>query len=372
MRGIARRDLLAGAALTGAALAVPRADRARHARPWRVGCNFVPSTAVNQLEMWQAETFDPAAIDRELGFAEGLGMNAARVFLHDLVWRDDPDGFRRRIEAYLAAASRRGIATLFVLFDSCWDPAPRAGPQPAPRPGVHNSRWVQGPGAAALTDEAQWSRLEGYARGVASAFAGDARVLGWDVWNEPDNTNAGSYGAREPPDKVDRVRRLLPLAFDWVRAADPGRPLTSALWRGASPDALGPVGRVQVERSDVLSFHCYGPPAAFEAAVDALEPSGRPILCTEYMARPLGSTVEAILPVARRRGVAAFNWGLVAGRTQTNRPWDTWRQAAEGEPVPWFHDLLHPDGRPYDEAEAATLRRLGASERDGPASPARP
>ncbi len=25
-------------------------------QPWLVGCNFIPSTAVNQLEMWQEET----------------------------------------------------------------------------------------------------------------------------------------------------------------------------------------------------------------------------------------------------------------------------------------------------------------------------
>ncbi len=359
MRDVARREVLAGAAAGAAALALGPAVAGGEARVPRTGCNFIPSTAVNQLEMWQADTFDLATIDRELGFAAALGLDAARVFLHDLAWHADPDGFLRRFDAVLASAARRGIAVLPVLFDSCWDPFPRLGPQPPPRPGVHNSRWVQSPGAAALGDRAQWPRLEAYGRSVVSAFRADARVLGWDVWNEPDNLNGGSYGGSEPPDKLDRVLDLLPRAFDWVRAAGPAQPLTSPLWQGdwTSPDRLGPVQRVQVDRSDVLSFHCYDPPAAFERAVAALRRYGRPLLCTEYMARPRGSTVQAILPVARRDGVAAFAWGLVAGKTQTILPWDTWQHAATVAPTVWFHDLLRPDGRPYDEAEAATLRR---------------
>lgn len=40
---------------------------------WYFGANFIPSTAINQLEMWQKETFDPTTIDRELGFARKIG-----------------------------------------------------------------------------------------------------------------------------------------------------------------------------------------------------------------------------------------------------------------------------------------------------------
>jgi len=54
---------------------------------WLVGSNYIPATAINQLEMWQADTFDPQRIDLELGWAEGLGMNTMRVFLHDLLWQ---------------------------------------------------------------------------------------------------------------------------------------------------------------------------------------------------------------------------------------------------------------------------------------------
>jgi hypothetical protein len=114
------------------------------------GANFIPSTAINQLEMWQEETFDPETIDRELGWAAGLGLNSMRVFLHHLLWEQDREGFLRRLDRFLEIAEHHRIGVIFVLFDGVWDPEPRLGKQRAPRPHVHNSGWVQSPGAAVL------------------------------------------------------------------------------------------------------------------------------------------------------------------------------------------------------------------------------
>jgi len=161
-------------------------------QPWLVGSNFIPASAINELEMWQADTFDPQEIDKELGWAQGLGMNTMRVFLHDLLWQQDAAGFRHRIDTFLTIAAKHRIRPVFVLFDSCWDPFPRLGPQHPPIPGVHNSGWVQSPGANALKDAAQYPRLKEYVQGVVAAFANDPRVLAWDVWNEPNNGNGGA------------------------------------------------------------------------------------------------------------------------------------------------------------------------------------
>ncbi|HUB51416.1 MAG TPA: hypothetical protein VL986_04675, partial [Terracidiphilus sp.] len=160
---------------------------------WPVGADFLPSTAINELEMWQAETFDTVTIDRELGWAENIGMNTMRVFLHNLVWEQDPKGFDKRVDTFLTIAAKHHIKPVFVLFDSCWDPSPKLGPQHPPIPGVHNSGWVQAPGIEILEDPAQYPRLQKYVVGVVGAFANDQRILAWDVWNEPDNTNHGSY-----------------------------------------------------------------------------------------------------------------------------------------------------------------------------------
>jgi Cellulase (glycosyl hydrolase family 5) len=330
-------------------------------QPWLVGSNFIPATAINELEMWQAATFDPQEIDKELGWAQSLGMNTMRVFLHDLLWQQDAEGFKRRIDSFLTIAARHHIRPVFVLFDSCWDPFPKLGPQHPPIPGVHNSGWVQSPGAAALRDPAQYTRLKEYVQGVVGAFASDSRVLAWDLWNEPNNGNGGAYGAVELPNKADLVLALLPQVFAWARSVNPSQPLTSGVWAGdwSSPEKLSPTERVQLEQSDVISFHNYSWPEDFERHVEWLENYHRPILCTEYMARPMGSTFDLILPVAKKHHVAAINWGLVAGRTQTYLPWDSWQKpyVLEKPPV-WFHEVFYQDGKPYREREVRIIREL--------------
>jgi len=333
-------------------------------QPWLVGSNYVPASAINQLEMWQEATFAPEEIDRELGWAEAMGMNTMRVFLHDLPWQHDAAGFRKRIDQFLAIASRHHIRPMLVLFDSCWDPAPRLGPQHPPTPGVHNSGWVQGPGAAALADPSQDPRLKAYVQGVVGAFAKDDRILAWDVWNEPDNTNGGSYGKLEPKDKVARVVALLPQVFAWAREAGAQQPLTSGVWGGEgehSPDgaAANETAQIQLRESDIITFHNYTWPEFFKRQVTALKKHGRPVICTEYMARSAGSTFDGILPIAKQERVGAINWGFVAGKTQTFLPWDSWRRPYVLEqPTLWFHEVLRPDGTPYRAAEVELIRQL--------------
>lgn len=329
-------------------------------QPWLVGSNYIPATAINELEMWQADTFDPKRIDLELGWAESLGMNTMRVFLHDLLWKQDPEGFKKRIDTFLTIAQKHHIRPLFVLFDSVWDPKPHLGKQHAPVPGVHNSGWLQSPGAAALSDPGQYPRLEAYVKGVVGAFAKDDRVLGWDVWNEPDNTNGGSYAAGEPKNKVELVDGLLPKVFEWAREAGATQPLTSGLWKGdwSSPEKMGKTETIQFEESDVISFHNYDKPEEFEKRVLWLKPYGRPVICTEYMARGNGSTFEGTLPIAKKYHVAAINWGLVAGKTQTYLPWDSWKKPyVDRQPAVWFHEVFRTDGEPYRREEAEFIKK---------------
>jgi Cellulase (glycosyl hydrolase family 5) len=330
-------------------------------QPWLVGSNFIPASAINELEMWQPETYDPQEIDKELGWAENIGMNTMRVFLHDLLAEQDAVGFRQRLNNFLSIAAKHHIRPLFVLFDSCWDPMPKLGPQHPPIPGVHNSGWVQSPGAARLENQAQYAHLKAYVQEVIGAFANDPRVLGWDLWNEPDNGNSGSYAKLEPVNKTNLVLTLLPQVFEWARAANPSQPLTSGVWQGdwSAKEKLSPMAHVQLEESDVISFHNYSWPEDFEKHIAWLENYHRPIICTEFMARPVGSTFDAILPIAKKRRVGAINWGLVAGKTQTYLPWDSWQRPYVVEsPAVWFHEVFHPDGTPYRQQEVKIIREL--------------
>jgi hypothetical protein len=329
-------------------------------QPWLLGANYIPATAINELEMWQADTFDPQRIDKELGWAESIGFNTMRVFLHDLLWKQDPKGFQKRIDIFLTIASKHHIKPLFVLFDSVWDPNPHLGKQRTPTPGVHNSGWLQSPGAKALEDPAQYERLEAYVKGVVGAFAKDDRILGWDIWNEPDNGNAGSY--KDPTNKADLVSALLPQAFAWAREAHARQPLTSGIWKGEDWSVsanLNETQRIQLEQSDVISFHSYDKADAFEKRIVSLQGYHRPIICTEYMARGNGSTFQGSLPVAKKYNVGAINWGLVAGKTQTYLPWDSWQHPyTDREPSIWFHEVFRTDGTPYKQEEVDFIKKI--------------
>jgi Cellulase (glycosyl hydrolase family 5) len=327
--------------------------------PWLVGANFIPSDAINELEMFQAETFNPALIDKELGMAEGIGMNTMRVFLQDQLWQQDAKGFTKRLDTFLSIAAKHHVRPLLVLFDSCWETNPHLGPQHPPIPGVHNSGWVQSPGKERLMDRNVEPQLEAYVKGVVGAFAKDDRVLGWDVWNEPDNR--GGDTVKDEAAKVARVEELLPKVFVWARAVHPMQPLTSGVWTGnwSDPAKESTTTKIQLAQSDVISFHNYGWPEEFEARILSLKPLGRPLICTEYMARGNGSTFDGSLPVAKKYNVAAINWGLVAGKTQTYLPWDSWeRPYVRQQPTVWFHEVFRQDDAPYRQREVDLIREL--------------
>lgn len=333
-------------------------------KPWLVGCNFIPSTAINQLEMWQADTFDPVTTDRELGFAAGLGFTSIRVFLHDLLWKQDAEGFLQRVEQFLGLAQKHGLGVMFVLFDSCWHPLPRLGPQPAPLPHTHNSGWVQSPGVEVLQNPAAQSHLRDYVVGVIRRFANDPRVQVWDLWNEPDQFDGGSPKRRglEPKNKPDLVNALLPPVFAWAREARPTQPLTAGVERELEKlgdfSNLSTVKRILLENSDIITFHHYGSFAQFTNIIASLQSFGRPVLCTEYMARPMGSRFEPHLGYMKEKNVGAYSWGFVSGKTQTIYPWDSWRKDYANEPPVWFHDILRPDGTPCRPEEADYIRHV--------------
>src|SRR5215472_796565 len=345
-------------------------------QPWLVGSNYIPRSAINQLEMWQEVTFNPEQIDQELGWAESLGMNTMRVFLHDLLWQQDATGLQKRIDQFLTIAARHHIRPLFVIFDSCWDPLPHLGPQHPPIPGIHNSGWVQSPGATALSDPSEYPRLKTYVQGVVGAFAKDDRILAWDVWNEPGADNQSSYPKQElkEKDKTAKVAALLPQVFEWARAVNPTQPLTSGVWSVDNSNDEGKLGvlqEIQLRESDIVTFHNYSWPENFRREVSWLRKYNRPLICTEYMARSAGSTFDTVLPIAKQERVGAINWGFVVGKTQTNLPWDSWRRPYVLEqPSVWFHEILHADGTPYRQAEVDLIRQLTgkqSAERNGEA-----
>lgn len=311
--------------------------------PFRAGCNFQPSSAINQIEMWQSSSWDPITIDRELGWAEELGFNVMRVYLSSVVWQNEPDAFKEHMDEYLTIADKHGIKTLFVFFDDCWNPESAFGPQPAPKPGTHNSGWVQDPAVSLRADTAAlFPILEEYVKDVMTTFKNDERIWMWDLYNEPGNT--GHQITSLP---------LLRNVFRWARECEVCQPLTVGVWYMDCQE----LNAFQLANSDIISYHNYSNPEIHQQAIDTLSAYGRPMVCTEYMARKHGSYFQTILPILKEHNIAAINWGFVSGKTNTIFAWDEPLPELQ-EPPLWFHDIFRQDHTPFDVAEVEIIKQI--------------
>lgn len=309
---------------------------------WINGADFLPSTAINQLEMWQADSFDAPTIDKELGWAQSIGFNTMRVYLHSIAWQVDPKGFKERVNQYLAIADKHQIKTIFVFFDDCWNKKGFAGKQPEPKTGIHNSGWVQDPGDPDSKDETKFPELEKYVKDVMGAFKNDKRILLWDLYNEPGNSG-----------KLNSSMPLLKAVFGWAREVNPEQPISVGLWDWSFHE----LNAFQAMNSDVITYHNYEEPQWHQRVIDLLKAYGRPMICTEYMARTRNSRFSNIMPLLKKENIGAINWGFVAGKSNTIHAWDTPLPGGE-EPVEWFHDILNKDGSPYRRDEVELIKKL--------------
>ncbi|TZF84923.1 cellulase family glycosylhydrolase [Pedobacter sp. BS3] len=326
----------------GSRWSVEKADNWYKKHKWITGADYIPATAINQLEMWQADTFDPQTIDKELGWAESIGFNTMRVFLHSVAWKQDPEGFKKRVDQYLGIAAKHHIQTMFVFFDDCWNKVPVAGKQPAPKTGIHNSGWVQDPGQPASENQALFPELEKYVKDVMTRFAHDERILLWDLYNEPGNS-----------DKGNKSMPLLQQVFKWARDVNPDQPISAGIWKWD----LEELNAFQIMNSDIITYHDYEEPQWHLRVIQMLKTHNRPLICTEYMARTRNSRFSNIMPLLKKENVGAINWGFVSGKTNTIYAWDT-PIADGGQPVEWFHDIFKAEGTPYRQDEVELIKKL--------------
>ena len=321
-----------------------KAEKWYNNQPWMTGCNYQPATAINQLEMFQSDTFDPTTIDKELGWAEELGFNTMRVFLHHVAWTADKEGFKKRIDEYLQISSKHKIKTILVFFDDCWNDKYAAGKQPAPKVGVHNSGWLRDPGTEIRENADSLRMLEHYVKDILLTFREDKRIAMWDLYNEPGNNGY-----------ADQSLKLLKQVFAWARAVNPSQPLTAGVWNFR--DKFANLNRFQLENSDIITYHQYGYVDRHLDRIRELRQYARPLVCTEYMARRNGSLFQTILPMLQHEQIGAINWGFVSGKTNTIYAWDT-PMVNGKEPELWFHDIYRQDKTPFSEDEIRVIKTL--------------
>ena len=325
---------------------------------WMAGCNFIPSYAVNQLEMWQAETYNPKIIDKELEMAHGLGFKMVRVFLHHKAWEIDRNGFKQRMENFLFLAHQHHLKTMFVFFDDCWNEDAQIGIQPKPKP-YHNSGWLRDPGLQNTRNPKLFILLEEYIKDILNHFAHDQRIAIWDLYNEPGNAR--------PFYKMD----LLQMVFVWARQSNAIQPFTSGFYLPSTLPYGRKITRFLIENSDIVSFHTYASPKGVARTIKKALKTNRPLICSEYMARTKalggltgGNTFEKVLPMLKKYGISALNWGLVYGKTNTIYPWGKKNYRENEEPEIWFHDIFRPDGSAFSNQEVEFIKSITQPEPD--------
>lgn len=350
-------------------------------QPWLVGANYLPATAINQIEMWQASTWDAATIDKELGWAAGIGMNTMRVFLHDMVWASDEKGLYKRMDEFLNICKKHSIRPWFVFFDDCHYPNPSLGVQPLPVRGIHNSGWMNCPArdvanrfAEGTSSKKEINQLKGYIQKTMKRFKNDDRVLMWELYNEPGRGN-DLDGGRPGAAIGEKSNKLVYESWLWARAVNPSQPITSC--------AEGSNGKINIAinraNADVHSIHSYQKLERMEKTILDYLKDGRPVLMTEWLARTQGNTVQDCLPILKKYNVAAVNWGFVSGKSGTVWPWSSRQDANKKlinltemrrngdvvkpgelfpEPSVWHHDLFRTNGTAFSEDEIKIFKQL--------------
>ena len=276
------------------------------------------------------------------------------------------------MDELLALLDGYGITLMPVLFNDC---APFERPDPVfpdkmgsgwqPYDIGHHGGKAENPFTGEkrktgwiLFDEEAWREPQyTYAKELIGRYARDPRIIMWDLWNEPGNSNRHSLSME-----------YLEHVFEIARAVDPDQPLTAAPWSypegyGVAEDVdLEPIQKRAVELSDIVSFHQYENFGRVKQVVKALAKEGRPLMNTEWLNRILDNNIRDLLPYFYENRIGSYHWGLVAGKSQFYLPWDYLREEDGLDLTLWQHDLYHEDYTPYDQEEIALFRKYGMTE----------
>jgi hypothetical protein len=304
------------------------------------GVNYIPSYCVSYIEMWHH--FKEDVIYRELRYAKRFGFNSLRIFVAACQWESRREIIQEKLNTFLDWCKELGFTVMLTLQPNTYMlPNNDLHPEEDPfiinfKPGCHDGSWTY-KGAQIFDCNGKWieskENICKFVCDIISSYGQDKRVTFWDLYNECHTSNIP----------------LQELVFSCARSQNPIQPLT-ACWNA-------------LDISDITTFHCYATPGvevldpdlpgihemSFSGEINRAKSTGRPILCTECLARTFKSEMTGFLPVYRKERIGFYIWGLCAGSAQYHFPWD-W-PIGSPEPKRWFHCVMYPDGSFYDQTE---------------------
>lgn len=338
-----------------------------NSHPWIRGCNYMSADCANRIDQWQSEGFEERfeTTKNEIKLMSELGFNSVRLILEFIVWDEEHDSFFERFDRYLDLLHENGISAMVVLANDCMPPkneswkAPKLGPQNTDW-GYHGGRKnsqhgvFNAVGYHVLDDEDTAKRYFEMVREVVTRYKDDERIIIWDVYNEPGNSNRRAL----TPKNLAKI-------FEICREINPSQPLTCATW-SSDGENVPEIEKYGLENSDIISYHNYYDYKTNVKIIRNLKKYGRPIINTEWLARCTHNNVEEMFPLFYIEKIGCYNWGFVAGKYQTYEPWNSIWQKYEANPkidfdfTKWFHDLYRPNHRPYNPKEIDLIKEFCA------------
>ncbi len=337
-------------------------------RPWIRGCNYMSADCANRIDQWQSYGFEERleTTEKELALMAELGYNSVRLILEFIVWDEEHDSFLERFERYISLCSKYGISCMIVLANDCMRPkgleVNSLGEQKVDW-GYHGGRKMSqhgklsGMGHHVLDEPDKAPRYFEMVREIVERYKDDERIIMWNIYNEVGNSHRWQVS-------MPNLKKI----FEIVREIDPIQPLTCetfSLGEGEIED-ITEVEKYALEQSDIISYHNYGTYDINIRIIKKLKRYGRPVLCTEWLARCLDNNIQEMFPLFYLEKIGCYNWGFVAGKYQTYEPWNSvWENYDENPDLKWdftkwFHDLYRPNHRPYDPKEIEIIKRYCA------------
>ncbi len=292
------------------------------------GFNYTPSTAVNDISFWR--DYDEGLVERELTYAQRLGLNSARPFLAYVVYEHDRKSFLNRLTHFVRTAHDRGISVMPVMWDSCFDDT---------RPAIDSTenKWIPNPGVQRLGPEF-WPDGEAYCADLVQTLGSEPGLAMWDIMNEPLIT---SWVMEETPERDERKGTIWNFVHHFcgvMKKLDSAHPITVGVANVAT--------LAQVETHvDVLSYHDYLPTrAAIRAQIDdglrVAEANQKPIFISELACLARANPYDVTLEICQEAGIGWYLWELMIGKSR-------WRD---------IHGVVYPDGTVRDPSIVAAIQ----------------
>ncbi len=292
------------------------------------GFNYTPSTATNDISFWR--DYDEALVERELTYAQRLGLNSARVFLAYVVWEREPEAFARRLTHFVRAAYARGITTMPVVWDSCFSEV-----EPTYEADIND--WIPNPGVMNLGEQF-WPKGEQYCQALVETLRDEPGLLMWDVMNEPLITSWIFNAGAEKAQRMETLWTFVRHFCEVFKKLDPAHDTTVGVHTSENLAVIG-------EASDVLSFHDYSPTREaigkmLDLGLEYGRKLGKAVFVSEISCLARANPYDVTIQACMERGLGWFTWELMIGKSM-------WRD---------IHGIVYPDGTVRDPSIVAAVQ----------------